>query len=147
MKRILIGFGSGFVATLVFHQIALALLSAIGLAPFGPWNMSPTAPFGIPAVLSLSFWGGLWGILFVLIHHQFGSGARYYLLAFLFGAIVPTLVALLIVVPLKGGPIGAGWNPAVWATAGIINGVWGVATGLLVRLLSGSRMTRDSATA
>lgn len=139
MKKVLIGFGCGFVATLIFHQIAVAILVGVGLVPFSAWNMTPTPPLGVPAVLSLSFWGGLWGILFIFIHDRFGTGARYYTLAFLFGAIFPTLVALLLVTPLKGGPIGAGWDPAIWLFAIIVNGVWGVATGFLCRLIQGRR--------
>ena len=134
MKKLLIGFGWGFVATLAFHQIAVAILDLMGLAPFGAWNMTPTPPFGVPAVLSLSFWGGLWGVVLVLVHHHFGTGARYYVSAFLFGGIVTSAVALLVVVPLKGGPVGGGWAPSLLLFVFIVNGVWGLTTALLVQV-------------
>ena len=69
------------------------------------------------------FWGGVWGILFELIHNRFPRGGGYWLTAFLFGAILPTLVALLVVLPLKGRAIGGGWQPALLITAFLINGV------------------------
>lgn len=138
IKKIIVGFASGFLATLIFHQIAVAILHSVGVAPFGPWNMTPTAPLGIPAVLSLSFWGGIWGIVFVFVHQYFGHGYRYWISSFLFGGVIASAVALLIVVPLKGGPVGAGWAPMLLLTVLIVNGVWGVATAIINRLLGRS---------
>jgi hypothetical protein len=133
----LFGFIAGFLATLIFHQVALALLWWAGVAPLGPFSMIATQPFGVPAVISLAFWGGVWGILFGLIDVNLPRGGGYWLTAFLFGAILPTLVALLVVLPLKGRPIGGGWQPALLVTAFLINGVWGVGTGLILTALSG----------
>jgi hypothetical protein len=135
--RILFGFIAGFLATLIFHQLIVALLWWAGVAPFGPFSMAATQPFGVPAVISLAFWGGVWGILLGLIDNGFPRGGGYWLTAFLFGAILPTLVALLVVLPLKGQPIGGGWQPALLATAFLINGAWGVGTGLILKALSG----------
>ena len=135
--RILFGFIAGFLATLIFHQVVLALLWWAGVASFGPFPMVATQPFGMPAVISLAFWGGVWGILFALIDIRFPRGSGYWLTAFLFGAILPTLVALLVVLPLKGRPMGGGWQPAVVITAFLINGSWGVGTGLILKALSG----------
>ena len=132
---ILAGFLAGFLATLIFHQLTLAFLRAINLAPFAPFSMQPTSPFGIPAVFSLAFWGGVWGIIYIFIHHRFPRKAGYWLIAFLFGAIFPTLVAMLIVLPLKGKPMGGGWHFPLLLTAFLINGAWGVGTGLILKLI------------
>lgn len=129
------GFLAGLLATLIFHQSALALLWAINIAPVGPFAMGATWPFGVPAVLSLAFWGGIWGILFALIDGRFPARG-YWLAAFFFGAIFPSLVALLVVLPLKGRPMGGGWQPAILLTAFLLNGVWGVGTGLFLKLFS-----------
>lgn len=136
-RRLLFGFIAGFLATLTFHQLTLALLWSIKLAPFAPFAMAATSPFGIPAVFSLAFWGGLWGILFAWIDSCFPSRSAYWLTAFLFGAIFPSLVALLVVLPLKGRPLGGGWHPPLLITAFLINGAWGLGTGLILKLLSG----------
>ena len=134
--RLLSGFIAGFLATLIFHQLVLALLWAINVAPFGPFPMAATKPFGVPAVFSLAFWGGVWGILFALIDHRFPARFGYWLTAFLFGAIFPSLVALLVVLPLKGKPMGGGWHAPLLITAFLINGAWGVGTGLFLKFLS-----------
>jgi hypothetical protein len=134
--KIFFSFVAGFLATLVLHQLALALLWSAGVAPFGPFSMAPTQPFGIPAVLSLAFWGGVWGIIFGLAENSFPRGSRYWLTAFLFGAILPSIVALFIVLPLKGRPVAGGWHPPLLLTAFLINGVWGLGTGIFLKALS-----------
>ncbi len=127
-----LGFIAGFVATLVFHQVMMALLWKVGMAPGPPFQTAPRPPFGIPSVISLAFWGGVWGILFAAIDRYFPRRVGYWLTALAGGAILPSLVALLVVVPLKGGPVGAGWNPHIWLFAVIVNGTWGVGTGFLL---------------
>jgi hypothetical protein len=134
--RLFFSLAAGFLATLIFHQLTLALLWAVGVAPFAPWSMAPTRPFGIPSVLSLAFWGGLWGIVFGLVDGSFPRGGRYWIMAFLFGAILPSLVALLIVLPLKGQPVGGGWHAPLLLTALLINGAWGIGTGIFLKVLS-----------
>ncbi len=136
MPRTLFGFIAGFLATLVFHQLALWLLWRAGIAPFAPFSMAPTHPFGVPAVMSLAFWGGVWGIAYALIDTRFPKGIGYWLAALLFGAIVPSAVALLVVLPLKGHPAGGGWHAPLLITAFAVNGAWGVGTGLILRGLA-----------
>src|SRR5690554_7790613 len=55
-------FIAGFLATVVFHQGAVALLWLAGLIGGAPWNMTAVPPFAIPKVISLAFWGGVWGL-------------------------------------------------------------------------------------
>jgi hypothetical protein len=139
------GFIAGFFGTLIFHQLALAVLWGLGMAPFPPYSMISTHPFSIPAVFSLSFWGGVWGILFALIHSLFPGRGAYWVVAFLFGAILPSLVALMVVLPLKGRPMGGGWHLSLLLTAFLVNGAWGIGTGLILKALSaGFRATRDT---
>jgi hypothetical protein len=141
-KEVLGGFIAGFFATLIFHQLTLALLWSVGVAPFGPFSMAVTQPFGIPAVFSLAFWGGVWGILLAVIQGHFPAGGAYWITAFLFGAILPSLVALLLVLPLKGQPVGGGWHLPLLLTAFLINGAWGIGTGLILKVVSS--MWRES---
>lgn len=137
-KRYLKGFIAGFLATLIFHQLTLSGLWQLGIAPFAPFSMKATWPLGVPAMFSLAFWGGVWGILFVLLHRRFPKGGGYWWAALLFGAIAPTLVALFVVIPLKGGAIGGGWHWQLLVTAPLINGAWGVGTGLIYKMLNRS---------
>lgn len=133
-RKYLLGFIAGFLATLVFHQLALSALWQLGIAPFAPFSLRPTWPLGVPVVLSLAFWGGVWGIIFVMVHRKFPRGS-YWWAALLFGALAPSLVALLVVIPLKGGPIGGGWHWRLLLTAAMINGAWGVGTALIYQML------------
>ena len=132
LKISILGFIAGVIASLTFHQFTLWLMRMAGIAPFGPYNMAPTHPFGIPAIFSLAFWGGVWGVIFALVQRHFPRDNRYWILAFAFGAVFPSLVALLVVLPLKGLPMGGGWHWQLLLTAFLINGVWGIGTGLLL---------------
>lgn len=128
-------FIAGFVSTLVFHQAALAALYAAGLSPKAPYAMTATAPFQVPAVFSLAFWGGLWGVaLWLVIWGVPAPG--YWALAVALGALGPSLVALFVVFPLKGLPVAGGWDPKVIVGALILNGVWGFGVALLMRLMA-----------
>jgi len=132
--KIVNGFVAGFFATVIFHQLTLAVLWGIGVAPFAPFSMAATAPFGVPAFLSLAFWGGIWGIPLGLLEARLPHYG-YWMSLFLLGAVFPSLVALLVVLPLKGKPLGGGWRPSLLLTAFLINGAWGVGTGLILKLL------------
>ena len=52
-------FLAGFLSTLVFHQGLPAILHATGASPRAAYSMEPTAPFRVPAFVSLAFWGGV----------------------------------------------------------------------------------------
>ena len=126
-------FIAGALAVPLGHQLALWALNAAGYIDRAPFAMEATKPFGIPSVISLSFWGGVWGILLGLILERM-RGAKYWVLAAVIGAIAPTLVAGLIVAPLKG--IQVGGNSKLLVVGLIVNAVWGLATALFYRLMS-----------
>jgi hypothetical protein len=129
----LYAFAAGFVSTLTFHQGTLALLHVAGLWPKPPFPMTPTAPFRVPAVISLAFWGGIWGVLtWLVIRHQ--TGADYWLAATVFGAILPSIVALFIVFPAKRMPVAGGGSPKVIIPVLILNGMWGLGVAVLMKV-------------
>ena len=130
-------FLAGFFSTLIFHQGLLAILHAAGASPRAAYALDPVPPLGVPAVLSLAFWGGVWGILLWLLIAG-AQGPRYWLVALLFGAVAPSLIALLVVLPLKGQPAGGGWKPAVIIGALLLNGAWGLGVAAFMRLFQRS---------
>ena len=123
-------FIAGTLAVPLGHQIALWILNVTGVTDRAPFNMEPTQPFGIPSVISLSFWGGVWGVILGLILIR-ARGARFWWLALIVGAIAPTLVAVFVVVPLKGGSPSA----ALFVGGLIVNAVWGGMTALFYRMM------------
>ena len=125
--RLFAAFVAGFLATLIFHQGAIALLHSAGAIPVAAYPVEPTWPFGVPQVISLAFWGGVWGlVLWAIIRNA--RGLKYWGLCLAVGAVGPTAVAMLVVFPLKGIPV-----DAVKAVAGLIlNGIWGLGTGILI---------------
>lgn len=138
LPRLIVAFIAGFLSVLLFHQLALLLLHSIGFAPAKAiaYAMTATSPFGIPRVWSLAFWGGVWGVVLVSFVSFFRQGIGIWGTALLFGAIAPSLVNWFIAMPLRGEPVGGGWQPNGIATSLILNSIWGVGTILLYRLIS-----------
>jgi hypothetical protein len=134
------GFVAGFLATLVFHQSGLALLHRVGLFGGSAFNMRPVPPFGVPAVIQLAFWGGVWGIVFALVERVISRcPGGYWLGAVLFGAVVPTLVLWFVVLPLKGLPVGNGFHFRDVVVALVIHGLWGFGTAVFLSLRPSDR--------
>jgi hypothetical protein len=127
-------FLAGFLSTLVFHQGLLAILHATGASPRAAYSMEPVAPLRVPAVLSLAFWGGVWGILLWLVIQRYQGSALYWILALIIGAIAPSLVALFVVLPLKGQPDAGGGKPELIVGALLLNGAWGIGVAFFMRL-------------
>ena len=121
-----LAFAAGFVSTLTVHQGLLALFHALGATPDRPYSMKRTAPLGVPEVLSLAFWGGLWGVALWVGLQAVGGGWAYWLVAIVLGAIGPTLAVFAIVFPLKGRPAAPGGLGSLIAGALVLNGAWGL---------------------
>ena len=128
-------FIAGFVSTLVFHQGVMALLHAAGISPRSAFNMAKVPPLGVPQVISLAFWGGLWAIALAYALMGVGGGS-WWLWWTVLGAVLPSIVALFVVFPLKGMPMAGGWDPKVIVGALILNGAWGLGCALLLRYMS-----------
>ncbi len=130
--RAAFGFVAAAVATFTFHQAMWAALYAVGLMPLAPFPMGPTAPFGVPRIISLAFWGGLYGAGFGLVLPRL-SGPLWR--AGIGLGIIAALVGLFVVTAIKGQPIAYGfaWRP--WLLSLLINGCWGLGVGLIAPLM------------
>jgi hypothetical protein len=138
MIRWLQAFIAGFVSTMAFHQGLLAVSHSLGISPKAAYDMTPAPPLGIPSVISLAFRGGLWGIaLWILIRHQ--SGYAFLGWAIVLGAVLPSIVALFVVFPPKGQPMGGGHDPGNILGALLLNGAWGLGMAWLMRLMAQAR--------
>jgi hypothetical protein len=129
MRKLLFLFLAGFVATFVFHQGLIGLFYLFEVIPMAPFNMTPTKPLGVPAVISLAFFGGLWAFPVWYLLQKSPQGRQKWM-AFLYGAIGPTAVAFIIVFPLKGQNV-----PVAFIPFGLLlNGFWGYGVWLFMRL-------------
>ncbi len=125
-------FLAGALAVPLFHQVVVAIMNAVGFIDRSPYSFAATKPFGVPELISLSFWGGVWGVILMLVVGRM-TGAKFWIVALLFGAIVPTLVAGFVVAPLKG--MAAGGNAKMAVAGLLINGAWGLGTAALARIM------------
>ena len=131
-------FVAGFVSTLVFHQGLLTLFYLAAVVPRAPYDLRAVPPLAIPAVISLAFWGGAWGVaIWPLLKNV--DGLSYWVRAQVISAIASGSVTLFIVSPLKGMPVAGGWNPKVIVSTLILNGTWGLGMALLMRLMRALR--------
>jgi hypothetical protein len=126
-------FVAGALAVPLCHQIALLVLNAIGFIDRAPFSMAATKPFGIPSVISLSFWGGVWGIILGLVLMRL-RGPAYWIVAVIFGAVAPSLVAGFVVAPLKGVSMS---GSKMLVTGLVVNAAWGLGTAIFERVMRG----------
>jgi hypothetical protein len=138
VRWIVVGFLAGAAAVLIFHQGAVMLLNMLELTERAPYSMQPTQPYGVPQLWSLAFWGGVWGVIFAALLKRL-DGARLIIASLLLGAVLPTLVAWFLVAPLKNQPLAAGLVPMAMAFGVIVNGAWGLGTGLGLALFARDR--------
>jgi hypothetical protein len=140
-QRIFLGFVAGALSVLVFHQGMVSLIHGIGLAPQPPFRITPVPPFGVPLVVSLCFWGGLYGALF-------GAVISRIKVPFLIGGLVLGLLAVavawFVVAPLKGQAVAAGFQAWPMMRSLLVNLTWGLGTGLLLPLLTPRPLWRDA---
>src|SRR5262249_18881534 len=132
-RIVIIGFVAGAIGVLVFHQGIVLAMYMLGLLPSPPYSMNATEPFGVPQVVSSAFWGGLWGIALVWCMAALRGADRLWV-AVLFGGVLPTLVFVLVVTPLKGGDPMARLQTATLLRGFVINGAWGLGTALAYRV-------------
>lgn len=135
---LVLAFIAGALAVPVFHQILLLVLYLAKIVPFAPFNWAPTKPLGIPDIISISFWGGVWGIVFALTVRQWFRGAAYWVAAAIIGGVALTLVFMFVVWPLKIG----GLPPdmvGLFVIGFVLNAAWGIGWALFLELFDRMR--------
>ncbi len=134
------GFVAGAVATLVFHQGFLWLLGRFLSSPYKPWNVAANG-YGVPSVLALAFWGGVWGIALCAVVAGLTRG-RALLWGAVLGSVVPSAWAWTVLAAMHGRPFFGGSDPKLIVGALLVNAVWGLATVALFHAMRGRRPRR-----
>jgi hypothetical protein len=130
-KRIALGFVAAVISVLIFHQgmwsiLHFAALPGLGMPP--PFPMDPVPPFGVPRIVNLCFWGGVWGALFGAVWR--GPRASTWWAGIVL-VVAAAFTGLFIVPAIKGLPSG-GLVLSNWIRPLLIDGTWGLGVGLLL---------------
>ncbi len=127
-----LGFSAGAIAALLFHQGLAEIFDLTGIGRMAAFRLQPVWPFGLPGVVNLSFWSGIYGVAFALAMPRFrrplwqgGIG-----LGLIAGAV--TLFATL---PLNGAPLAHNWHLWPIARTLILNLCWGLGISALLPIL------------
>ncbi len=130
---LMLGFLAGFLSVLSFHQGANGLSFLLGWTPNQPYSLRGVAPFGVPQVLSLAFWGGVWGAVFVLLTWRLPPTLRrgfgLIIAGILFGAVFIQCFNWFVLAPLRGQPLGNGFVLATMLRGPLFNGIFGLGVG------------------
>ena len=104
----------------------------LGIGRHAAFRLVPTWPFGIPALVSLSFWGAMYGVVLALIEPRLRRPLWQIGIAL---GLVAGVVNLFVVLPLKGYPMMHGG--ALWPIARtlILTTSWGIGAALILPLL------------
>lgn len=135
-RRLVIGFVSGALAVLAFHQTMVLVLGLLGAIPARAYAMTPVPPFSVPTLINSLFWGGLWGAVFAAIADRLPRAWPLWLSGLAFGLLGPLLVNWFVVAPLKGQPMAAGFAPMRMYPGVLILGSFGIGVALIYRALS-----------
>lgn len=130
--RACLGFSAGAIAALVFHQGLAEMFDLAGIGRMAAFRTQPTWPFGVPALVSLTFWGAMYGVILALAMPRIRVPLWQAGMAL---GTVAGLIALFIVLPLKGFPIAHGG--AIWPVARtmILTSCWGFGAGMILPML------------
>ena len=138
LSRAVLGFIAAAISVLTFHQLMLGLLHVLAIPGLEiaatPYRFAPVPPFGVPVLLNLCFWGGLYGLVFGVAFPKITLPMWF---AGLLLGILAVLVGFFVVPTIKGGAIGGGWVMNNWIRSILINGCFGVGVGLIYPFLAG----------
>lgn len=119
--RVIVGFIAGGLAVLLAHEPIIMLLVKNGILPATavPYNMAPLARapaavtdamknlgfLGLPTLFNSVFWGGLWGVVFSLVHPRLPGGMML-IKGLIFGILVVIFSNWLILPFIRGTLLG-----------------------------------------
>ncbi|HET6308821.1 MAG TPA: hypothetical protein VFG12_16645 [Rhodopila sp.] len=130
--RVFLGCIAGALAVLVFHQTTLQAFFWFGLAPQAAFRVAVVPPFNAPMVLSITFWGAVYGGLFGWVLPRLPRG---FPVRALLAAVFALLMGWFVVGPLAGRPMAFGWQLAPMLRSSAACLMWGLGITLILPLL------------
>ena len=129
--RLFLGLVAGALAMLLCHQPALQILYWCGLIEHPAFRLAVVPPFHVPMLVSVTFWGALFGAILGVMPRMPSWLATRGLVNWLFG-----LAMLWFVVrPLAGHGIAFDWNPHAMAASAFASLAWGFGVALIQPVL------------
>jgi hypothetical protein len=139
--RIVLGFIAAAISVVLVHESIILLLTKLEVIHGSPWGMDGIPPWGVPRLLNNIFWGGLWGVLFALVYEWIPGGMAW-LKGLIFGIFIVVISNWILLPLIKGRVFGqanqvlfGGWNPQRMLIVLSIVGGFGLALGIIYRLL------------
>jgi hypothetical protein len=130
--RVFLGCVAGALAMLVFHQTTLQIFFWLGWAPRAAFRVAHVAPFNAPLVVSITFWGAVYGGVFALF-------VRWPRIPLWSKGIVAGLCAMtlawFVFLPLMGHAAAFGYQPWPMLRSFIAYQMWGIGMSLVLPLL------------
>jgi hypothetical protein len=144
--RVVLGFIAAAISVLIVHEGIIQLLHMAGYIPRKGWTMTPAvAPFGVPYLVNLVFWGGLWGVLFALVYNWIPGGMAW-LKGLIFGLFIVVVSNWILLPLIKGNVFGVanqvlfgGYNPTRMLIVAAIVGGFGLGLGIIYGLIARDR--------
>ena len=130
--RLVLGFVAGFFSHLIFQGAFGSVLYAASLLPVLPWSLAPVPPLGVPSSLSLGFWAGLWGVVYVLLEGRLTARFGWWGGGLVFG-VLPLAVYWFVVLPVKGLGVGGGFHPSMVPIEVGFHAIFGLGVAILFR--------------
>ncbi len=137
INDLLLGFVAAGVSVLTIHEILVFLLKKAGFLPSAtPWSVKPIGPWNVPTIVNSVFWGGLWGIVYVLIR-DFLPFEFVWEKGWAFGILIAFVSNFTLLPLIKGKPLFMGANYSLIGCVLLILSGFGIVTALLFAKLRG----------
>jgi hypothetical protein len=120
--RVFLGCVAGALAMLMFHQTTLQAFYWSGLAPHPAFRIAIVPPFNVPMVVSVTFWGAVYGGLFGWVYPRLPGP---YSLRGALAGVFAILMAWFVMRPLAGHPVAFAWKAEPMALSAAANLMWG----------------------
>ncbi len=130
--RIFLGAVAGALAMLLCHQPTLQTFYWLGLAPQAAFRLAHVPPFNVPMVVSMTFWGAIYGGLFGLASPR---APRLFVARAVLAGVFAMLMAWFVVRPLAGNSIAFGWEHTALLRSAAANLAWGFGAAAMMPIL------------
>jgi hypothetical protein len=130
--RVFLGCVAGALAMLMFHQMTLQVFFWLGWAPHAACRVAQVPPFHAPLVVSITFWGAVYGGVFGFLL-PWMKGPLW--LRGTAAGLCAMSLSWFLFLPLMGYPAAFSWQPWPMLRSLVAYQAWGIGLSLVLPLL------------